>query len=556
MVANSAFIFDLLDPMKVSSIQGDPMKANLHFFEAQSGHPSVRLDFGDGRRIHLHSTVEPERESHYLKATEIWGDCVVILGVGLGYQLESLLPALKKAQTVVIIDVYEEFVSMAAKTFKNKVNQLVCLTPTQRERLVEHTQNYESVQVLRHPASHRAHADLYNQIETHLLSARRHPTPSPNQKRRVLLLKGHFFLEEESAAAFTDDPRIELSTLDYRVHDAEKSLPQRFQALVEKEKPEVILTVGFKGCDREGRILELADRYGIPVCVWFLDDPRPNVLAFQNFMGKEVHAFSWESAYLPWLRAKGFKSASLLPLASCNRVFSKPISKETRFALSFVGSSMGDAYLNAIRKKFLWSPDLEPLVQEKAAALLAGHTNAVDLTHQALPFSDEKNKTWLTSLIIHTASHAKRVAVCAQLLPENLSIIGDPKSWQSLLGSGAQCLPAVDYYSELPSIYQQSAISLNITSCQMPTAVNQRVFDVPLAGGFLLSDPQNDAVVLFEEDREIVVYRSIEEAVDKARFYQSQPARRAAISEAARSRILGEHLIEHRLQKMMKHFFN
>lgn len=531
------------------------MKANLHFFEAQSGHPSVRLDFGDGRRLHLHSTVEPERESYYLKPTDIWGDCVVILGVGLGYQLDGLLPALKKAQKIIVIDVYEAFLSMAAKKFKPEFQELICLAPRDIEALLSHTQKCSTVQILRHPASHRAHAAVYNQLESHILSARKQKPSVPSPKRSVLLLKGHFFLEEESASALEKHPSVALSTLDYRNESPNKSLPQRFQALIEQEKPEVILTMGFKGCDPEGRILEIADRYGIPVCAWFLDDPRPNVLAFQASMGRDVHAFCWESAYLPWLEQKGFKSASFLPLASCTRVFSKPHSGAKRFDLSFVGSSMGSAYLDAIRKKFLWSPDLEVLVQEQAAELLSGRTNAVDLKNSPLPFADEKNNTWLTSLIIHTASHAKRVAVCSRLTTEDLTVIGDPESWQRILGPQARCLAPVDYYRELSEVYQQSAISLNITSCQMPTAVNQRVFDVPLSGGFLLSDPQEDAITLFEEDKEIVVYRSIEEAVDKIRFYQSQPALRSTIATAARKRILGEHLVEHRVHKMMQHLF-
>ena len=53
--------------------------AQIQIFRALSGHPSARLIFADGRRVHLHSAVSPECEAEYLEPSRIWGEAVAEL---------------------------------------------------------------------------------------------------------------------------------------------------------------------------------------------------------------------------------------------------------------------------------------------------------------------------------------------------------------------------------------------------------------------------------------------------------------------------------------------
>jgi spore maturation protein CgeB len=532
------------------------MQAKLKIFAAQSGQESARLEFPDGRRVHLHSTVAPERESESLQPVPIWGDTVVVLGVGLGYQLDGM--DFGAAKRVVLVDVYDTLLERAAERLGPRVEGLACLNAREPGRLVQALKSVPnaSLQLLRHPASLRAHPEIYEALERALLATRLTPANTPlvePRKRRVLLMQGRYFLERELSEAL--EATAHLSVLAYR--DLEEGPPREaaFQALIERERPELIVTIGFKGCDRQGRLLQMAQRYGIPVAVWFLDDPRPGVLAFESVMGPNVHAFVWDSAYAPWLEQRGFASVQVLPLGASAQVFSRPSRPGRPIPLSFVGSSLGAGFVKAIQDRFSWDVSMQPLVDAQAHALLAGEIDALSAAAGALPFEDEKNRVWLASVIIHTASHLKRVAVCQALLGEGLETIGDPESWQALLGPGVQCHEAVDYYTGLVDIYQHSAINLNITSCQMPTTVNQRLFDVPLAGGFLLTDPQADATALFEEGREVVVYRSIEEAVEMVRYFRDRPQIRAQITRAARERVLGEHLVSHRIDQILSGVF-
>ena len=81
----------------------------------------------------------------------------------------------------------------------------------------------------------------------------------------------------------------------------------------------------------------------------------------------------------------------------------------------------------------------------------------------------------------------------------------------------------------------------------MPAAVNQRVFDCPAAGGFLLTDAQSDIVRLFGEN-EVATFATLDECRDKLQFFMHESTARRAIVEAARKRILGEHTYAQRLR--------
>lgn len=75
--------------------------------------------------------------------------------------------------------------------------------------------------------------------------------------------------------------------------------------------------------------------------------------------------------------------------------------------------------------------------------------------------------------------------------------------------------PACTISSDCP--INGTAINVNQTSLQMRDAVNQRVFDCPAAGGFVITDNQPDLHEYFDVTREMVTYDSLGELSDKVR---------------------------------------
>jgi spore maturation protein CgeB len=85
----------------------------------------------------------------------------------------------------------------------------------------------------------------------------------------------------------------------------------------------------------------------------------------------------------------------------------------------------------------------------------------------------------------------------------------------------------------------------------MTGAVNQRLFDVPAAGSFVLTDWREQTRSLLEPDKELVCYREPEEAPELIRYFLAHPEQRRRIVQAARARVLAEHTWTHRVQSIL-----
>ncbi len=72
-------------------------------------------------------------------------------------------------------------------------------------------------------------------------------------------------------------------------------------------------------------------------------------------------------------------------------------------------------------------------------------------------------------------------------------------------------------------------------------ANNMRLFEATGCGALLLTDYRDNLGELFEIGREVVAYRSPEEAVLLARYYQQHPEEAAAIARAGQQRTLRDH---------------
>jgi spore maturation protein CgeB len=173
----------------------------------------------------------------------------------------------------------------------------------------------------------------------------------------------------------------------------------------------------------------------------------------------------------------------------------------------------------------------------------AGLFDSMDSLERRLAF--ETMITWES-----TRQYRRR---CVEaLMPFRPLIVGDDGWKKTFAGEGERWRwhPELSYYDDLPDFYPLSEVNFNTTSKQMKGAVNQRVFDCPAAGAFVLTDEREQMERLFEPGREVAVYGEPEEAADLVRRYLDRPAEREAIVERARARVLQEHTYEHRLMSL------
>ena len=107
---------------------------------------------------------------------------------------------------------------------------------------------------------------------------------------------------------------------------------------------------------------------------------------------------------------------------------------------------------------------------------------------------------------------------------------------------------------QLLAVYNSSKVVLNITNWDPAryVALNQRVFDVPATGAFLLTDYSPELEEHFRLGEQIVCYRDAAELSDKARYYLAHEAEREAIARRGYERALTLPTVADRVRAVIR----
>lgn len=95
----------------------------------------------------------------------------------------------------------------------------------------------------------------------------------------------------------------------------------------------------------------------------------------------------------------------------------------------------------------------------------------------------------------------------------------------------------VDYSSEMPRVFRQSKINLNITLRSITSGIPLRVFDILGAGGFCLTNYQESILEHFEDGRDLVIFSSPEDMLDKIEYYLTHEDERMAIARNGHEKV-------------------
>lgn len=110
---------------------------------------------------------------------------------------------------------------------------------------------------------------------------------------------------------------------------------------------------------------------------------------------------------------------------------------------------------------------------------------------------------------------------------------------------------SVDNFSEMPLIFKQSRINLNISLRSIKSGIPQRAFDIMGSGGFLLSNYQADFLDDFIPGEDFDYYESTDDLLAKIDYYLTHEDERIAIARNGHDKIAKAHTYRHRVQEML-----
>ena len=124
----------------------------------------------------------------------------------------------------------------------------------------------------------------------------------------------------------------------------------------------------------------------------------------------------------------------------------------------------------------------------------------------------------------------------------------DPK----VILPGVTNMGPVDYYSEMPYVFANSKINLNISLRSIQSGIPLRAMDIMGAGGFLLTNFQSDFLDCFIPDEDFVYFESEEDLCEKVQYYRSHDSIRREIAHNGHEKVRQNHSFE----KFFAHIFS
>lgn len=362
---------------------------------------------------------------------------------------------------------------------------------------------------------------------------------------KIVFLDTSYFLQKETIAVLKGMGHTVESL---PVVDAPKQMLDNLLKTCLRVKPDVIMGTNHIGFDPEGKIAAVLNELHLPVLFWYLDDFRFIIPRGRNQAQPNIAVFSFEKTDLPDLRKFGFEHVFYLPAGSPlnpGADFSDPSFSYLHKRISFVGSTFLDTQKRWFHPRYPalyeqldfneWNPQKQTLVD-------------FIINKQVSQFSSEGELFHYAGYVAGRSTMENRIELLKQI-PDPV-VFGD-RHW-SELGLESEIHPPVNPSEIAPKIFKASRINVNISSTQLHTSVNLRVFDVPLSGGFLLTDWRESLAALFDPEKELAVFHSPQELRDKITYFQTHDSERENIIARAAERVRNEHLLHHRIRKMLE----
>lgn len=105
---------------------------------------------------------------------------------------------------------------------------------------------------------------------------------------------------------------------------------------------------------------------------------------------------------------------------------------------------------------------------------------------------------------------------------------------------------------EIPRIMRDSVISLNFPNSKGADQIKARTFEVPGAGGFLLTGNAPGLDRFYHSGNEIAVFDDFDGLVSAIRHFLAHPEERDRIARAGHARTRAEHTYEHRMAELLE----
>ena len=305
-------------------------------------------------------------------------------------------------------------------------------------------------------------------------------------------------------------------------------------------------------------VAECCMKRNVKYVSWCYDAPL-DVPDIERTLGLPCNkVFMYDRLQTAGYQAKGFDNVYHLPLAiNCERLDKIKLTdremKHYSSDVSFVGSLYNSSFryicsrvsdyhkgfleaIKAAQQKIYGYYFVDDVLTEE---VMEGINKDFDVSREALSFSVAAQITRDERLIaLKLLSNHFDVKYYSSEQNENLS--------------GATYMGTVKYLEEMPKVFRASKINLNASLKIIKSGISLRMLDIMGAGGFLLTNYQPELAENFVDGEEVVMYDSIEDMYEKARFYLGNEEIRKEIAIRGNIKVKQYFSYKDRLSELLK----
>lgn len=307
-----------------------------------------------------------------------------------------------------------------------------------------------------------------------------------------------------------------------------------------------------------------AELPGLHLDVWEID---PATAPIQAPTRPVPHTtlYTWRHAQVPVFQAKGYRS-TWLPLGS------DPEWRHPRTLSAEEQSFYGAPVTFVGRSMLLEARRYQPELIRRIAQVLGDPEEAARIVAQILRAQRETPEVYRIPALLHDAvpglpapqageadpvqlggelaAAEFRLTVVANLGRYGAHVWGD-EGWKSVERHGVRWRGPAGHQEQVPRIYSNGGIHVDIGRLYQLDIVTLRVFDVLACGGFLLAQHNDNLAQMFVLGEEIDSWRTISELRAKIEYYLERPELRRRIAAAGRARVLRDHTVQQRVRRML-----
>lgn len=335
----------------------------------------------------------------------------------------------------------------------------------------------------------------------------------------------------------------------------------RFQNILSQDHYDAVFSINYYPI-----IAEICRNYHTKYISWSYDSPLNIPKMDETLSFSTNYVFFFDRAEKEAYEQKGFKNVYHLPLGVniqrlSNMHATKKEMEQYRSDISFVGQlydsslpgllapleDFDKGYLTAILEAQLHIYGYYLLDDLLTDALMdrinsryreIGQT-LVSLTKEGLSGALAKQITRMERItLLSTLGEAYHTTIYSHKLDESLAHLHYGGS--------------VQYYTQMPYVFRYSKINLNPTLKCIQSGIPLRALDILGSGGFLLSNYQPELAEFFENEKELVLYESLEDAVEKAGFYLEHNELREKIAENGLKKVTEFFTYERKLSEIFQ----